>query len=75
MEGFAVWVAEDVTTQESMEAIKRVLLRQETCDTSIIHELKANIQALVGLNNVEVGLMPFVKLNDQFVMDGALFAA
>lgn len=71
VEGFAVWVAEDVTTQESLEAIKRVLLRQETCDTSIIHELKANIQALVGLNNVEVGLMPFVKLNDQFVMDGA----
>ncbi|MDF2188019.1 hypothetical protein [Paraflavitalea sp. CAU 1676] len=68
-EGFALWVAEDVTTQESMEAIKKVLLRQEACDTGIIHDLKANIHALVGLNEVEVGLMPFVKLNDQFVMD------
>lgn len=71
VEGFALWVAEDVTTQESMEAIKKVLLRQEVCDTGIINDLKANIQALVGLNNVEVGLMPFVKLNDQFVLDQA----
>ncbi|NII28492.1 hypothetical protein HB364_25640 [Pseudoflavitalea sp. X16] len=69
VEGFAVWVAEDVTTQESLEAIKKVLLRQEVCDTGIIHDLKAHIQALTGLNNVEVGLMPFVKLNDQFVLD------
>lgn len=69
IEGFAVWVAEDVTTQESLEAIKKVLLRQEACDTGIIHDLKTNIQALVGLSNVDVGLMPFLKLNDQFVLD------
>lgn len=69
VEGFAVWVAEDVTTQESLEAIKKVLLRQEVCDTSIINDLKANIQALVGISDVEVGLMPFVKLNDRFVLD------
>ena len=70
-EGFAVWVAEDVTTQESLDAIKKILLRQEGCDTGIINDLKTNIHALVGLNDVEVGLMPFVKLNDQFVLDEA----
>lgn len=68
-EGFGVWIAEDVTVQESLDAIKKILLRQESCDTSIINELKANIHALVGLNEVEVGLAPFVKLNNEFVLD------
>ncbi|MGK2861384.1 MAG: hypothetical protein ACSLE0_05590 [Chitinophagaceae bacterium] len=68
-EGFGVWVAEDVTLQESLESVKKILLRQETCDTSIISEIKENIHALVGLNEVEVGLMPYVKLNGEFVLD------
>ena len=70
-EGFGVWIAEDVTVQESLDAMKKILLRQESCDTSIINELKANIYALVGLNEVEVGLAPFVKLNNEFVLDEA----
>ncbi len=68
-EGFGVWIAEDVTTQESLDAIKKVLLRQESCDPSIINELKTQIQALVGLHDVQVGLTPFVKLNNEFVLD------
>ena len=68
-EGFGVWVAEDVTTRESLDAIKKILLRQESCDTGVINELKASIHALVGLNEVEVGLTPFVKLNNRFVLD------
>jgi len=69
IEGFAVWVAEDVTITESIDAIKRILLRQDECDTGIIKDLKAAVHALVGLNEVKVGLMPFVKINDQFVLD------
>lgn len=68
-EGFGVWIAEDFTMQESLDAIKKVLLHQEACDTSIINELKKNIQALVGYNEVEVGLTPFVQLNNRFVLD------
>jgi hypothetical protein len=34
-----------------------------------VNELKAHIHALVGLNDVEVGLSPFVKLNNEFVLD------
>jgi len=54
-----VWIAEDVTMQESLEAIKKILLRQEGCDTGIINDLRTNIHALVGLNEVEVGLTPW----------------
>ncbi len=69
VEGFGVWIAEDFTIQESLDAIKRVLLRQEACDTGIINDLKKNIQALVGFNEVEVGLTPFLQLNNRFVLD------
>jgi len=67
--GFAVWVAEDVTITESLDAIKKILLRQDVCDTGTIKDLKAAIHALVGLNDVEVGLTPFLKINDRFVLD------
>jgi hypothetical protein len=69
VEGFAVWVAEDVTTNQSLEIIKKTLLRQDDCDTGIIQDLKRAIHTLVGLNDVEVGLMPFLKVNDEFVLD------
>jgi hypothetical protein len=68
-EGFAVWVAEDVTINESLELIKKVLLREDECDASIIDELKKAVKVLVGLPAVEVGLMPFIKVNNQFVLD------
>jgi hypothetical protein len=69
VKGFAVWVAEDVTITESLDAIKRILLRQDECDTGIIKDLKAAIHTVVGLNEVEVGLTPFVKINNEFVLD------
>jgi hypothetical protein len=69
IEGFAVWVAEDVTTSESLDTIKKILLKQDECDAGVINELKRAVQALVGLSNIEVGLMPFVKINDSFVLD------
>lgn len=68
-EGFAVWIAEDVTTTESLEVIKKILLREDECDTNIIDELKRSIKALIGLKDIQIGLTPFVKINDQFVFD------
>jgi len=43
-EGFAVWVAEDVTVAESLEVIKKILLREDDCDTNIIDELKKAVE-------------------------------
>ena len=67
-EGFAVWVAEDVTTTESLDIIKRILLK-ENCGTNIIADLKKAVKALVGLSDIEVGIMPFVNINGQVVLD------
>jgi hypothetical protein len=69
VKGFAVWVAEDVTISESLDTIKKTLLRQDECDTGIIKDLKTAIHTVVGLNDVEVGLTPFVKINNEFVLD------
>jgi hypothetical protein len=69
VEGIAVWVAEDVTTNESLEAMKKILLRQEACDTGIANELKDAIHALVGLNDIQIGLAPFLKVNNRYVLD------
>ena len=67
-EGFAVWVAEDVTRTESTEKIKKILLCEKDFDTTGIEDLKKAVKVLVGTKDVEVGLMPFIKVNDQFVL-------
>jgi hypothetical protein len=67
-EGFGVWIAEDVTTTESVEIIKEILLR-ESCGLGALEELKTAIKALIGLSDVEVGIMPFVTINGQIVFD------
>jgi hypothetical protein len=68
-EGFAVWVAEDVTITESLELIKKILLRENDFDSNAICDLKKAVKALVGLHDIQIGLMPFVKINNQFVLD------
>ncbi|HEY1112396.1 MAG TPA: hypothetical protein VGE66_02510 [Chitinophagaceae bacterium] len=68
VEGFAVWVAEDVTANESLENIKKILIRQDECDTEIIHELRECIHTLVGISDVSIGMMSFIKLNDKYVI-------
>lgn len=68
VEGFAVWVAEDVTANESLENIKKILIRQDECDSEIIHELKECIHTLVGISDVSIGMMSFIKLNDKYVI-------
>ena len=70
VEGFAVWVAEDVTMTESLDRIRKILLRPGDCFESL-DEIKGAIQALVGVNDVEVGLMPFVKINDSYILNEA----
>ncbi|HEY0751770.1 MAG TPA: GAF domain-containing protein, partial [Chitinophagaceae bacterium] len=67
-EGFAIWIAEDVTTSESLDILKKILLR-ENCGTDVIDELKSAVKALVGMDNIDVGIMPFVSINGKVVPD------
>ncbi|UKJ05804.1 GAF domain-containing protein [Solitalea lacus] len=69
LEGFSILTAEDVTTDESVEEIKKILLSHDSYETTYLEDLKQAVRTLVGLNDLEVGLMPFVKINDQFVLE------
>jgi hypothetical protein len=69
VEGFGVWIAEDVTKTEALETSKKILLQQGESDTPIIEQLKSVVQVLIGLNDIEIGLMPFIKINDQFILE------
>ena len=69
VEGFAVWVAEDVTASEALESIKKTLIRQNECEMEIVGELKEAVHTLVGLSDVHIGLMPFIKINDEYVLE------
>ncbi len=69
VEGFAVWVAEDVTTSHSLEQMKKILLREDACSPGSIQELKDAVLALVGLHGLQVGLMPFLKINNSFLLN------
>jgi hypothetical protein len=69
-QGFAVWTAEDVTSSASIDQIKKILLlskEDETVET--LDQLKKALQALIGLAEIEIGLMPFVKINDNFILN------
>jgi len=48
--------------------MKEILLR-ESCGMDAMNELKTAVKALVGMSNVEVGIMPFIKLNGNIVLD------
>ncbi|WP_143774176.1 hypothetical protein [Niastella vici] len=69
VEGFGVWIAEDFTIQESLDSIRKILLRHEDCDLGVVQNLKKHIHALVGVSDVEVGITPFMQLNGRFVLD------
>jgi hypothetical protein len=69
IEGFAVWVTEDVTVNESLESIKKILIRHDECDVYTTQELKAAIHELIGLSDIEVGLMPYVCINGNYILE------
>ncbi|NEU08147.1 hypothetical protein GZH53_07475 [Flavihumibacter sp. R14] len=67
--GFAVWVAEDVTTSESLDQLKKILLMPSNVGSDNFTDLKRTTRSLIGLNDVQIGLMPFVKINDNFLLN------
>lgn len=67
-EGFSISSMEEVTSQYAAESIKSLLLdhrsvHEEDYYTRFISSLKS----LVGNNDIEFGLLPFLKVNDRLV--------
>ncbi len=70
LEGFAVLTIEDVTAQESIEQIKNTILGIQELDYSEVFDyIAGSLKTLLGENELEVGLLPFLSVNNRFVID------
>jgi hypothetical protein len=70
LEGFAVLRIEDVTVQESIEQIKNTILGiQELDESEVFDYITGSLKTLLGENELEVGLLPFLSVNNRFVID------
>ncbi len=70
LEGFAVLTIEDVTAQESIEQIKNTILGIQELDESEVFDYITNsLKTLLGENDLELGLLPFLSVNNSFVID------
>jgi hypothetical protein len=64
----------DVTQEQVIVEIKTALLSINSfSDVNIYDQLQQHVQSLIGLKNVEIGITPFLKLNDCFLYTEALY--
>ncbi|MBC7901873.1 MAG: GAF domain-containing protein, partial [Gemmatimonadaceae bacterium] len=67
-EGMAVIYIEDVTERESIAAIKNKLLSiHSLADASVFEYLQTQMQNLLGLPGIRIGLTPFFKVKNHYV--------
>lgn len=67
-EGIAVVKVTDVTEQEVISRMKNSLLKINAfSDASVYNELQQDMQSLIGLRDIRVGITPFFKVNGHYV--------
>jgi len=67
-EGFAFFQIEEITEAETLIHLQDVFAHLQTEDEPAIYERFANaLRDLCGKPNLEIGLMPFLKVNDRYV--------
>lgn len=66
-EGVAVVRINDMTEQEVIARMKNRLLNSSLSDETVYIDLELQIQSLIGLQNVTIGVTPFFKINGHYV--------
>lgn len=73
-EGLVVVEVNDVTQEQVIVEIKNSLLSINSfSDVGIYDRLQESVQSLIGLKNVNIGITPFLKLNDCYLYAEALY--
>jgi hypothetical protein len=68
-EGFAIITVKDITEKQSIENI-RLALSDDTIDQAGLFErVSHSLQTLTGNNNIEFGLLPFLRVNGKLIYD------
>lgn len=65
--GFSVLTVDDVTISQSLEDIKNLIIHGK--EKSIYNQLIHSLKSIVGNPDVEFGLIPFLKVNENIVFD------
>ncbi|MGC4035070.1 MAG: GAF domain-containing protein [Chitinophagaceae bacterium] len=67
-EGLAIIKVHDVTTQEIISKMKNALLGANAfADAAMFHKMHNQVQNLLGVKDVEVGITPFFKINGHYL--------
>jgi GAF domain-containing protein len=70
LRGFSIVNITDVTTSQAIENLKNSILNMGgTSEENYYTHISTAIKTLLKNNSLEVGLLPFLKVNDQFVVD------
>ncbi len=67
-DGFSIISLSDVTFQHSIEGIRNALVNH-AFETETYENVIHSLRALSGNGYMEFGLLPFLKVNDKFVLD------
>lgn len=70
LEGFAVLNVKDVTAEQSIEQIKNTVLGiNELTQIEVYDYIKDSLKTLLEETDLEVGLLPFLKVNCRFIIE------
>lgn len=73
-EGLVIIDVADVTQEQVIAEIKNTLLNlNNSSDLSVYDKLQEHIETLIELNNIKVGITPFVKMNDFYLYSDAYY--
>ncbi|MBC5862799.1 hypothetical protein [Flavobacterium turcicum] len=74
MEGFTIFLAQEITNFEAMNQLKKLVLNlQNENEADSLNELERILGILLENTDVQVGLVPFFKVNNQIVTDTSYY--
>jgi hypothetical protein len=73
MEGFAIWHVEDITEEHVLSDIKSTILTAPGREDNETYLLLENaIQTLIGNNDIEVAMLPVLRINNKVVLEDVI---
>ena len=69
-EGFSIITLTDITTLHMLNRLRDLRMPQEACsDKSFARDVEQALKTIVGSNEIHVGLLPFLRINNKVVFD------
>lgn len=70
LSGFTILTVEDATAEEALSIIKNAVLNMHTQESDLtLSKVEDGLKTLLGNRSLCIGIMPFLKVNDQVIMD------